>query len=211
MNYKNRDYKKMFRLDDISKLKALSEIYNKDVDDIIELNILDDIFTLIRETRERDFADIVYEFQTLDTKNREIISLGIKIIGKVGEKYVEEVYNYIPYLIKSLDSEFDIIRHASAGALAKIPSKLTIYAYPKLIKNLNDEIYADAIVSLIFKTENKEALLLNLYKKFCDEYSPHVLHILNKIKERDKNLIEDFMPLILKYRDNLGEIRRLTD
>lgn len=191
----------MFRLDNISKLKALTEIYNKDVDDIIGMNILDDIFALIRETRERDFADIVYEFQTLDTKNREIISLGIKIIGKVGEKYAEEVYNYIPYLIKSLDSEFDIIRHASAGALAKIPSKLTIYSYPKLIKNLNNEIYADAIVSLIFKTENKEALLLDLYKKFCDNYSPCILYILNKIKERDESLINDFIPLILKYED----------
>ena len=194
----------MLRLDDISKLNALTEIYNKDVEDILKLNILDDIFALIRETRERDFADIVYEFQTFDTKNREIIALGIKIIGKVGEKHAGEVYNYIPYLIKSLDSEFDIIRYASARALAKIPSKLTIYSYPKLVKNLNNEIYADAIVSLIFKAENKEALLLDLYKKFCDEYSPCILYILNKIKERDESLIDDFIPLILKYRDNLN-------
>ncbi|UXM85073.1 hypothetical protein [Methanococcus aeolicus] len=64
---------------------------------------------------------------------------------------------------------------------------------------------------MIFKVDNTEALLLDLYKKLCDEYSPYILHILNKIKERDKNLIEDFMPLILKYGDNLGEIRRLTD
>ncbi|EHP84814.1 hypothetical protein [Methanotorris formicicus] len=190
------NYKKMFRLGNRSKLKALKEIYNKDVDEILELEILEDVFTLVRETKEKDLEDIIYEFQTFDPKNREIIALGIKIIGKVGEKYVEEVYNYIPFLIKSLDSEFEVIRYASAEALAKIPSKLTIYAYPKLIKNMDNKVYADALVSLIFKAENKEAILLELYKNFDSFYS---LYVLKKIAEIDKNLVYDFIPLVLKH------------
>ena len=190
------NYKKMFKFGNKSKLKALKEIYNKEVDEILELDILEDIFTLVRETKEKDLEDIFHEFQTFDPKNREIIALGIKIIGKVGEKYVEEVYNYIPFLIKSLDSEFDVIRYASAEALAKIPSKLTIYAYPKLIKNLDNKVYADALVSLIFKAENKEAILLELYKNFDSSYS---LYVLRKIAERDKNLVYDFIPLVLKH------------
>ena len=76
------------------------------------------------------------------------------------------VYTYIPYLINLLDSEFECIRFASAEALGNIPSKLTIYAYPKLIKKLDNKVYAKVLVKLIMKSDNKEAILLKLFENF---------------------------------------------
>ena len=127
---------------------------------IVELNILDDVFELLTTTKERGFEDIISTQYSSDSKNKVIIYYCIKIIEKVGVKYPNLVYTYIPYLIKLLDSEFECIRFASAEALANIPSKLTIYAYPKLIKRLDNEVYAKVLVKLIMKSDNKEAILL---------------------------------------------------
>ncbi|XRP96832.1 hypothetical protein ACO3UB_07775 [Methanocaldococcus sp. 16A] len=192
----SEEYRKKLKLNygNREKLKVLKELYKMDVDELVELNILDDVFELLTSTKERGFEDIISTQYTSDSKNREIIYYCIKIIEKVGIKYPNLVYVYIPYLIKLLDSEFECIRFASAEALANIPSKLTIYAYPKLIKKLDNKVYAKVLVKLIMKSDNKEAILLKLFENF-NEYS---LYIIKELYRYDKELIYEFIPLILR-------------
>jgi len=164
----SKEYKKKLKLNygNREKLKVLKELYKMEVDELVELNILDDVFELLTSTKERGFEDMLLTQYTSDSKNRVIIYYCIKIIEKVGIKYPNLVYTYIPYLIKLLDSEFECIRFASAEALGNIPSKLTIYAYPKLIKKLDNKVYAKVLVKLIMKSDNKEAILLKLFENF---------------------------------------------
>jgi HEAT repeat protein len=173
-----------------------------DGEEIVELNILDDVFELLTTTKERGFEDIISTQYSSDSKNKVIIYYCIKIIEKVGVKYPNLVYTYIPYLIKLLDSEFECIRFASAEALANIPSKLTIYAYPKLIKRLDNEVYAKVLVKLIMKSDNKEAILLKLFENF-NEYA---LYVIKDLYKCEKKLVYEFIPLILKEFGDKGLI-----
>ncbi|AIJ05358.1 hypothetical protein JH146_0508 [Methanocaldococcus bathoardescens] len=200
----SEEYKKKLKLNygNREKLKVLKELYKMEVDELVKLNILDDVFELLTSTKERGFEDIISTQYTSDSKNRAIIHYCIKIIEKVGIKYPNLVYTYIPYLIKLLDSEFECIRFASAEALANIPSKLTIYAYPKLIKKLDNKVYAKVLVKLIMKSDNKEAILLKLFENF-NEYS---LYIIKELYKYDKELIYEFIPLILRDFGNKGLI-----
>ncbi|ACX73047.1 conserved hypothetical protein [Methanocaldococcus vulcanius M7] len=190
------NYKKKLRLNygEEEKLKVLMEIYKMNADEIVNLNIIDDIFELLTSTKERGFEDIISPHYMFDSKNRDIIILCIKIIEKVGVKYPDLVFTYIPYLIKLLDSEFEEIKFTSAEALANIPSKLTIYAYPKIIKKLNNEIYAKTLVKIIKKSENKEAILLKLFENFNE----NALYVIRELSEYNRMLIYEFIPLILK-------------
>jgi len=190
------NYKKKLKLNygEREKLTVLMEIYKMNADEIVNLNILDDIFELLTSTKERGFEDIISPHYTSDSKNREIIIHCIKIIEKVGIKYSDLVSTYIPYLIKLLDSEFEEIRFASAEALANIPSRLTIYAYPKIIKKLNDKIYAKTLVKFIKKSENKEAILLKLFENFNE----NTLYVIKELSKYDKILTYEFIPIILK-------------
>ncbi len=198
----SKEYKKKLKLNygNREKLKVLKELYKMEVDELVELNILDDVFELLTSTKERGFEDMLLTQYTSDSKNRDIIYYCIKIIEKVGIKYPNLVYTYIPYLIKLLDSEFECIRFASAEALGNIPSKLTIYAYPKLIKKLDNKVYAKVLVKLIMKSDNKEAILLKLFENF-NEYS---LYIIKELYKHNKELIYEFIPLILRDFGNRG-------
>ena len=198
------EYKKKLKLNygNREKLKVLKELYQMEVDEITKLNILDDVFELLTSTKERGFEDIISTQYPSDSKNRDIIYYCIKIIEKVGVIYPNLVYIYIPYLIKLLDSEFECIRFASAEALANIPSKLTIYAYPKLIKRLDNEVYAKVLVKLIMKSDNKEAILLKLFENF-NEYS---LCVIKDLYKYDKKLVYEFIPLILRDFGDRGLI-----
>ena len=196
------EYRKRLKLNytNKEKLRVLKELYSMDVEEIVELNILDDVFELLTTTKERGFEDIISTQYSSDSKNKVIIYYCIKIIEKVGVKYPNLVYTYIPYLIKLLDSEFECIRFASAEALANIPSKLTIYAYPKLIKRLDNEVYAKVLVKLIMKSDNKEAILLKLFENF-NEYA---LYVIKDLYKCEKNLVYEFIPLILKEFGDKG-------
>ena len=196
------EYRKRLKLNytNKEKLRVLKELYRMDVEEIVELNILDDVFELLTTTKERGFEDIISTQYSSDSKNKVIIYYCIKIIEKVGVKYPNLVYTYIPYLIKLLDSEFECIRFASAEALANIPSKLTIYAYPKLIKRLDNEVYAKVLVKLIMKSDNKEAILLKLFENF-NEYA---LYVIKDLYNYDKKLVYEFIPLILKEFGDKG-------
>jgi len=196
------EYRKRLKLNytNKEKLRVLKELYSMDVEEIVELNILDDVFELLTTTKERGFEDIISTQYSSDSKNKVIIYYCIKIIEKVGVKYPNLVYTYIPYLIKLLDSEFECIRFASAEALANIPSKLTIYAYPKLIKRLDNEVYAKVLVKLIMKSDNKEAILLRLFENF-NEYA---LYVIKDLYKYDKKLVYEFIPLILKEFGDKG-------
>ena len=196
------EYRKRLKLNytNKEKLRVLKELYSMDVEEIVELNILDDVFELLTTTKERGFEDIISTQYSSDSKNKVIIYYCIKIIEKVGVKYPNLVYTYIPYLIKLLDSEFECIRFASAEALANIPSKLTIYAYPKLIKRLDNEVYAKVLVKLIMKSDNKEAILLKLFENF-NEYA---LYVIKDLYKYDKKLVYEFIPLILKEFGDKG-------
>ena len=198
------EYRKRLKLNytNKEKLRVLKELYSMDVEEIVELNILDDVFELLTTTKERGFEDIISTQYSSDSKNKVIIYYCIKIIEKVGVKYPNLVYIYIPYLIKLLDSEFECIRFASAEALAYIPSKLTIYAYPKLIKRLDNEVYAKVLVKLIMKSDNKEAILLRLFENF-NEYA---LYVIKDLYKYDKKLVYEFIPLILKEFGDKGLI-----
>jgi hypothetical protein len=198
------EYRKRLKLNytNKEKLRVLKELYSMDVEEIVELNILDDVFELLTTTKERGFEDIISTQYSSDSKNKVIIYYCIKIIEKVGVKYPNLVYTYIPYLIKLLDSEFECIRFASAEALANIPSKLTIYAYPKLIKRLDNEVYAKVLVKLIMKSDNKEAILLRLFENF-NEYA---LYVIKDLYKYDKKLVYEFIPLILKEFGDKGLI-----
>ncbi|WP_423793201.1 HEAT repeat domain-containing protein [Methanocaldococcus indicus] len=186
------DYIKILTLNysDEEKINALKEIYKLEVDEIIPF--LDVVYELLESTKERSFQELISDNLYSSERNREIIILCINIIEKVGKNYGDVVSPYIPYLIKLLDSDFKEIREKAAEALGNIDSKVAIYAYPKIIKNLDNEIYAKTLAKLILKADNKYTILLNLFENFNN----YAIITINELKKYNPKLIYEFVPLI---------------
>ena len=66
----SKEYKKKLKLNygNREKLKVLKELYKMEVDELVELNILDDVFELLTSTKERGFEDILLTQYTSDSK-----------------------------------------------------------------------------------------------------------------------------------------------
>ncbi|WP_456471643.1 hypothetical protein [Methanocaldococcus sp.] len=191
------NYKKILleNYDEDKKIEALKKIYNMDVDEIIELDILDIVYDLLTKTKELDFEEIVYSpNHVIEYKNREIIEYCLKIIGKVGKEREDLVFLYIPYIIKLLDSSVEEIRNLDAQTLSEIPLYLTVYSYPKLIKNLENDIFEEALFKIIMRAENKEAILLKIFENFDIKY----INLIKRIYRVDKNLVKEFIPIMIK-------------
>ncbi|ADG13595.1 conserved hypothetical protein [Methanocaldococcus infernus ME] len=193
------NYKKILseNFDERKKIECLKEIYNLNVEEIISLDILDTIYNLLTRTKELDFEQIVYS-NVVESKNKEIIKYCLKIITKVGREREDLVYLYIPYIIKLLDSEVEDIKRWAAEALSEIPSSLTIYSYPKLIKE-DGEKFTEALFKIIVRAKNKEAILLKIFENFNISH----VKLIKKLYNYDKELVKEFIPLLVKYKVKL--------
>ena len=76
------EYRKRLKLNytNKEKLRVLKELYSMDVEEIVELNILDDVFELLTTTKERGFEDIISTQYSSDSKNKVIIILSSSIL-----------------------------------------------------------------------------------------------------------------------------------